>query len=323
MSEAARLVQLSGVVVDHVYTIEAVPAPGEEALVFGHRLCAGGGFNAMVAALRAGLPSVYAGPLGTGPFGDLVRRALEAESIPVLGPTIPDLDQGCCTVLVDAHGERTFIDGEGAEGAHGSEALERLACRADDWTLLSGYSLHYRRSGEAFVHWLGRAPTVGRLVFDPGPLVERLAPSALRAALARALWISANEREAAVLSGCEAPAEAAAWLARGRAASGGAVVRCGANGCHVATAADARGAIPVVHLPGYSVRAIDTNGAGDAHIGYFLAALARGETPKQAARRANVAAALATTREGPATAPSRAAFERAFGNWVEGKGREP
>ena len=46
----ARLVQLSGVIVDHIYWVEAVPRAGEEAIVRRAVLCAGGGYNAMVAA---------------------------------------------------------------------------------------------------------------------------------------------------------------------------------------------------------------------------------------------------------------------------------
>jgi sugar/nucleoside kinase (ribokinase family) len=63
------------------------------------------------------------------------------------------------------------------------------------------------------------------------------------------------------------------------------------------------GAEPV-HVPGYAVDAVDTTGAGDAHTGTFLAALARGQDPVAAARTANAAAALSVTRHGPATAPT-------------------
>ena len=60
------------------------------------------------------------------------------------------------------------------------------------------------------------------------------------------------------------------------------------------------------HIPAPTVRAVDTTGAGDAHAGVFLAALADGLPPDAAARRANAAAALAVTRPGPATSPTRA-----------------
>ena len=41
----ARLIQLSGVIIDLVYKVEQVPAPGTEAVVHGCTLAAGGGFN--------------------------------------------------------------------------------------------------------------------------------------------------------------------------------------------------------------------------------------------------------------------------------------
>lgn len=52
------------------------------------------------------------------------------------------------------------------------------------------------------------------------------------------------------------------------------------------------------------MNAVDSNGAGDAHVGAFLALLGRGASPYDAARGANAAAALAVTRRGPATGPT-------------------
>jgi len=78
------------------------------------------------------------------------------------------------------------------------------------------------------------------------------------------------------------------------------VVRDGPNGCWVSLQGEAR------HVPGFKVTAVDSNGAGDAHAGVFLAGLAQGLEPADAARRANAAAALAVTRWGPATSPGAA-----------------
>ncbi len=64
---SARLVQLSGVVVDITYRVQALPAPGHEAIVTGFSISAGGGFNAMVAARRMGLHTAYGGTPGTAP----------------------------------------------------------------------------------------------------------------------------------------------------------------------------------------------------------------------------------------------------------------
>jgi sugar/nucleoside kinase (ribokinase family) len=288
-----RLVQLSGVVVDHVYRVRAVPAPGTEAEVHGATLAPGGGFNAMVAGRRMGLAIAYAGTLGSGPFADLVARALQAQGIRRLRPRLAGQDQGCCTVLVDDGGERTFVYSEGADGTVTAADLAGLRLRASDWCLLSGYALLYPGSREALTGWLQAGGQ--RLVFDPATVIAMIPEASRMAALGAAHWISANRGEAEVLTGLADPAAAAAALSD---RPGGAVVRNGARGAWVA----ARGA-RAVHVPPLAVRAVDTNGAGDTHVGAFIAALATGHPPVESCRLANIAAALSTTRPGPATAP--------------------
>jgi sugar/nucleoside kinase (ribokinase family) len=59
-------------------------------------------------------------------------------------------------------------------------------------------------------------------------------------------------------------------------------------------------------IPGFEVDAVDTNGAGDTHIGAFVSALAKGVKPFEAARYANAAAAISVTRHGGASAPTDA-----------------
>ncbi len=86
---------------------------------------------------------------------------------------------------------------------------------------------------------------------------------------------------------------------------GGVLVRTGPDGCLLG-----RPGAAAVHVPGFRVHAVDTNGAGDAHAGTFIAALAGGADAADAARTANAAAALAVTRRGPATAPSAAELAR-------------
>lgn len=291
-----RLVQLSGVCADLVYRVEAVPAPGSDAVVRGAAvMTAGGGFNAMVAARRAGLPVGFAGTLGSGPLADTCAAGLAAEGIEVLRPRKPDMDQGCCTVLVDATGERTFIASEGADGQVLDSDITGLDLQPEDWLLVSGYCLTYPGSRAALTRWLKAHPEGLNLLFDPCPQVALIPEDTLAAVMQAAPWVSANETEAAFLTGFADPAEAAGALTKNRK---GAVVRSGKDGCHLALPGQ-----PVRHIPPFKVAAVDTNGAGDCHIGYFLALLARGAPPDRAARLANIAAALSTTIEGPATAP--------------------
>jgi sugar/nucleoside kinase (ribokinase family) len=289
-----RLIQMSGVIMDHIYWVEAVPAPGAEAVVRRSQLTPGGGFNAMVAARRMGMEVAYGGSLGQGPFAEMIAAALDREGISRLRPAMKGLDQGCCTVLVDRSGERTCIASEGADGVVTTADLALIKAGPSDWLLLSGYALLYQRSCEALTGWLQGGPP-GRLVFDPCPLIGELPETARRAALDAADWVSANRAEAELLTGMADPARAAEALSD---RSGGAVVRDGADGCWLAQRGKAQ------HIPGFPVKVVDTNGAGDAHIGAFIAAMARNDLPEVACTLANCAAALSITMEGPATAPT-------------------
>ena len=65
-------------------------------------------------------------------------------------------------------------------------------------------------------------------------------------------------------------------------------LKLGAAGCMVSDAAGAR------HVAPYQVQPLDATGAGDCYAGALLARLSAGDELAQAARAANVAAALST-----------------------------
>jgi sugar/nucleoside kinase (ribokinase family) len=296
-----RLVHvIGGVVIDVVMQVPALPEPGGDVIATRSVITPGGGLNVMVAATRQDLPVAYGGGHGTGPFGDLVRAALADAGIEVLRPPVPDLDTGFDVALVDATGERTFVTSEGAEATPGYEPLAGLALRRDDALYVSGYGLLQPTSRTGLLRWLRGLPDGIVVLVDPGPLVDDIPGEVLAAFLARADWWSCSHREAAAITGIAdgvAAAEALATMTGRR----GVLVRTGPTGCLLA-----RRDQGTLHVPAFEVTAVDTNGAGDAHVGAFAAALAHGLDPYRAIRRANASAALAVTRFGPATAPTTA-----------------
>jgi sugar/nucleoside kinase (ribokinase family) len=296
-----RLVSVGNVIVDVVMRIGALPEPGGDVIASSSDITAGGGLNTMVAARRDGLEVVFAGQYGTGPFGDVVRRALADADVEVLQPGLDDVDSGYCVALVDASTERTFVTSVGAEGRLGAEELARVALRDDDTLFVSGYGLAHPVNGRAIADWLGSVPEGVRVVFDPSPLVDTLDPAVLAPVMARADVLSTNAREARLLSPGSTDLRQAVTTLAGTA-SGTVLVRDGGAGCWVADRSLPDG--PVL-VPGFPVTAVDTNGAGDAHGGVLAAALSRGAELLDAVRRANAAAAIAVSRHGPATAPTR------------------
>ncbi|MBD8094546.1 bifunctional hydroxymethylpyrimidine kinase/phosphomethylpyrimidine kinase [Pseudomonas fluorescens] len=296
----SRLLHTGQVIVDLVMALDTLPATGGDVLAQSASFEAGGGFNVMAAARRNGLPVVYLGRHGSGRFGDLARAAMQAEGVEMAQAASHGKDTGLCVSLTEASTERTFISHIGAEGDLSAEDLAGVVPRADDYVYVSGYSLLLDGKAQALLDWLLALPREITVVFDPGPLVK--APdSALMAALLPRIdiWTS-NGPEALAFTGAGTMAEALRELNRHLPAEALLVVRDGPNGCWVSRQGKAE------HVPGFKVQAVDSNGAGDAHAGVFLAGLAKGLEPAAAARRANAAAALAVTRWGPATSPGSA-----------------
>ncbi|MEU6112989.1 PfkB family carbohydrate kinase [Streptomyces sp. NPDC047117] len=304
-----RLFLAGNVIIDLVMRVPQLPPRGGDVLASDTTQRVGGGLNVLTAARRMGLPAVYAGIHGTGPFGDRVRAALQAERIDVALPPRTDADTGFCVALVDDGGERTFATAPGAEGALTPDDTARMAAalRPGDIVQLSGYGLAYPGTAAALADFAAALPDDVVLCLDPGPLVADIDAERLRRVLARCDWLSCNRREARLLSDLDDAAAADALTGRIKP-GGGVLVRGDADGCWLAT-----GTSPAVHVPGRPVRVVDSNGAGDAHTGAFLALLGQGITPLEAARAANAAAALAVTRPGPATSPTSAELATALG----------
>ncbi|WP_427918042.1 PfkB family carbohydrate kinase [Streptomyces sp. cg40] len=301
---SARLWHLGNVVVDLVLEVPALPERGGDVLATRTERTPGGGFNVMAAAARQGLPVTYAGAHGTGPFGDRARAALRAEGIDALLAPRPEPDTGFVVCLVDADGERTFVTSPGAEATLVAADLVEIRPGAGDLVYVTGYSLLYDSNRAALLDLLPRLDPAVTLVVDPGPLAAEIPADALELLLARADWWSCNAREAALLTGIEDDdVVEAARILQSRLGRGSVLVRTGPDGCLVD-----RGGRPVP-VPGFAVDAVDLNGAGDAHTGVFMAALARGLDPLAAARRANAGAALAVAAPGPATAPDAARLD--------------
>jgi len=295
-----KMLHTGQVIIDLVMAVDQLPQIGGDVLAQSAAFEAGGGFNVMAAAVRNGLPVVYLGRHGSGRFGDLARQAMNAEGIHIGIQTPAQRDTGICVALTDASAERSFISYIGAEGEVTWEDLNSVTAEAGDYVYVSGYSLLHAGKAQALLDWTLALPDAINVVFDPGPLVESPDSALMRALLPRIdVWTS-NSVEALRFTGAADIGAALDRLAKHLPQDVLLVVRDGPQGCWIQQAGERR------HVPGFAVNAVDSNGAGDAHAGVFVAGLAQGLDAHEAARRANAAAALAVTRWGPATAPGAA-----------------
>src|ERR1700688_564226 len=141
--------------IDVVVRIAEVPESGGDILASEQLITTGGGYNAMSAAARQGVPSVYAGRLGRGPFSTIARSSLARDHVSEPIEADETRDAGFCVAMIDDQGERTFITASGAEASLRSLDLSLLDVRGGDYLLISGYNVMYPGSAEIVLEFLG------------------------------------------------------------------------------------------------------------------------------------------------------------------------
>lgn len=302
-----RLVLVGSILVDILMYIDAMPPRGGDIIARQSLFNSGGGFNVLLGATRLALPVAYAGRVGDGPMGTQVMSDLTKANIPLILPRTDGEDSGFDIGFVESNAERTFVTSPGTESRLSLSDLHTIPLQSGDAVYVSGYDLSYPVSGASLGAWLPTLPENCLLVIDLGPLVAAIPAARLQTALARCDILSLNAREIELLTGRTDIPEAALLLVSRIAPDGFVIARDGANGCWIASTS-----LPPTHIPARLTQAIDTTGAGDAHVAALLAYLAQGNDIRTAARIANVAASLSVEKMGSATGPTSAELRAAL-----------
>ena len=286
------------VLVDVILEIDELPPRGGNANARSETWYAGGAVTTLIAAARTGATAVHGGAHGTGPHGDVIREALARDGVTLSDAKRPDIGTGYCTVLLEPSAERTFLTVYGRNGTSPPRPSRRWNRSPGIWCAYPGTACSSppgprcwsssRLCPRAWTWCSTRAP--------PSPP----SPERSNRVLSRTTVWTSNADEAKALTQLDAledtPESIRRWLAPGAAV----VVRDGERGCMVFH--HGRG----TQIPAFPQKAVDTNGAGDTHTGVLLAERALGTDWESAATRANAAAAIAVTRHGTESAPTRA-----------------
>lgn len=311
-----RVIHTGQALVDLVIEVADLPARGQNLMADSVAEYAGGSVTVLLAAARLGAECLHAGAIGTGPYGDLIREALDADGIAASAPPVTTQDTGVCVVLIEPSAERTFVTTLGAEREITVDSLATADVQPGDLVCITGYSLAVTKTRDPLLAWLRTLPEDAVVVLDPGAAFATLPADVRDAMLARTDVWTGNAEEAtdllaALAVSIEEPtdpsereivadARALAPLMRAGAVT---IVRDGAEGCAVHAHGES------TYVPGFPQTPVDTNGAGDTHTGALLAGIADGATWVDACRHANAAAAIKVTRRGPTTAPTAVEVE--------------
>ena len=271
-----RVVVVGSLNADHTVCVPRLPNLGETVTSGEYTFGLGGkGFNQAVTAARMGADVVMVGCVGADSDGDLLLQTLRDERIDASYVRRSELPTGRAHITVDGDGNNTIVVVPGANAAASfpSAALEgadvllaQLECPLEVVTV----ALAAARARE-IVTILNPAPA--------RPLTDEL--------LALVDYLLPNETEADRL---------------GQVTYRGTAIITGGE----------RGALVLVpgqeqrRVPAFTVRAVDSTGAGDAFCGCFAAGMAERRPLADALRRAAAAGACTVTRAGAfASLPSR------------------
>jgi ribokinase len=273
-------------------TVPALPGPGETVLGGEASFTPGGkGANQAVAAARLGADVRMVGCVGQDDFGSRLTEALVAEGIDASAVShLPQVPTGLAMITVDAFGENIITVAPGANHEVGEFLVDGLAAEDFDALVISA---------EIGIPMVRRALEQARqrqalclLNLAPAPPEQQA-----RAIVAGGVdWLVVNESEAAAILGSPVSGLVNARRAAVDLVAAGArnaVVTAGAHGVALAGSA-----VPPESVAGFSVKAVDSVGAGDTFVGALAAALAAGVAPLEAVRAAAAAGATAVTRHG-------------------------
>jgi ribokinase len=273
----------------------------------------GKGANQAVASRLCGAEVIMVAKVGSDLFGQATIDNFASFGIDTTHvQIIQDAPTGVAPIFVEPDGQNRIIVVKGAN--------DRLT-EAD----VDAAAMDLRRADVIIVQFEIPLPTVYhtvrfaqahniRCIVNPAPA----APADLAQLSGADLFIP-NETEAEQLTGqpvrCEADAAACALSLLGKGFRR-VVITLGARGSLVADAAGH------THVPPFPVTPIDTSGAGDAFIGSLAVFLAEGLPEQEALARANLYAALSTTRMGTQKSfPRRADFETEWERRGRGQSR--
>lgn len=274
---------------DMVVRSEQLPRPGESVVGRDFIMAGGGkGANQAVAVARMGHRVIFAAALGQDIFGDAAVESYRQLGIDTSYIVRKDAPSGVALIMVDSVGQNSISVALGANNLLSAEdvmeVLEQI--EAEDLVLLQ---LEVPMATVDAVVDIASAKGA-KVVLNPAP-----AGVVSEKTLSKLYLITPNQTEAQTLTGVEVADEQSAELAAKALIAKGVsrvVITMGSIGAYLYE--NGVGEI----IPARKVAAVDTTAAGDVYNGALCAALAEGQTLREALVFATKASAISVTRAG-------------------------
>ncbi len=288
---------------DHVYRVPHLVHPGETLASRAYQVGLGGkGANQSLAMALAGGRVSHWGRLGRQDAW--ARDRLADAGVEVTHVELVDEPSGHAIIQVDDHGENAIILHPGANVGFSQGHRDALCsvAQAGDWLLA-------QNECNALPALFMCARELGlNIAFNPAPMTEEAA----RLPLETCQLLFVNRVEAAGLVGLPESSDAQALLEglQQRLPDTETVLTLGGAGAWYQSGGTQ------LYQPSLPVKPVDTTGAGDTFIGYFMAARQEGRTVSDCLELAAQAAALCVQLFGASESiPHRAGVDHALSQY--------
>ncbi len=293
-SRTKPVLAIGAIMADVVCTVPQVPRSGEGVVAESAAVEVGGcAFNSACAVRELGFDVRLFAPLGAGLYADHLRARLRDRGFSGVDVQGADRDNGVCLCMVEPGGERTMLTLPGIDRRYDRAWFRGLDAADYACAVVSGYEIE-PTEGDAIVSFLGENPGLP-VYFGPGPRICGISKEKIaRINALRPVW-HLNDLEALQYTGL-ASVEEAGWALL--SACGNAVVITeGARGARAFTEEGS------CFVPTKPVRALDTVGAGDAHVGALAALRSAGQPWEDSLRIANKVSGIVCRQQGASLRP--------------------
>jgi sugar/nucleoside kinase (ribokinase family) len=287
------IIVLGDINVDIVGRVKAWPEPGEDCLAQKLEIrCGGVGANCALGLAGWGAAARLVGCVGQDIFSEYVLKVLEENKVDVrcvqrTGAALT----GMFYINVTPDGERTFFGGRGANAHLRMPPRKAGLTTSASAAHIAGHSFLDRGPAQVAKHLIKAIQARGGWVsLDVGMEPSKSIPQKILQMARRVDILLVSLDEAATLTGTRDPFRAFEDLRKAGARE--VVLKVGRRGCLISESGR-----PLL-VPSFTVRAVDSTGAGDAFVAAFLQARLRGWPTIEGANAANAAGALATTATG-------------------------
>lgn len=289
MEKCKKIVVVGSTNVDLIARVGHLPEPGETIGDAEYRVSYGGkGANQAIAAARSGGDVTFASCLGDDAYADALIASFTDNGINAdCVRKCAGQSTGVAFIFVAESGENCIAVAPGANKLLREERMEAILPRIKEAEALV---LQLEIPYESVVSLIEHAHRMGtRVVLNPAP-AKQIPFEVLK----KVDVLILNETEAALITGqslcsCEPIGMAQSLLGR---AGQVVILTLGQKGAVVVSDKVKK------YIPSYTVKAVDTTGAGDTFCGAFVTRWVKGEDLQDCVQFATAAAALSVTKLG-------------------------